>query len=128
MQITVTASDPVISAQSDTGTEVAINFGPNKPAGDTTMNPVELFLSSLGMCIGLVLRSFCEARNLGGDIKVTIAGDWEGSDPVCESIKAVIEVPGEWDDRRKDALLRAARACPVHRTIAACGEIDIEVK
>ncbi len=129
MKITVTAGDPVIAAKSDTGTEVAIKFGPNKPAGDTTMNPVELFLSSLGMCIGAMLRSFCDTHQLDcGHIKVTVTGEWEGGAPLCDNIKAVVEIPGEWEDRRKAAFLKVAMTCPVHHTIATCGEIDIEVK
>lgn len=129
MRVTVTAGDPVISAKCDTGTELSIKFGPNKPADDVTMNPVELFLSSLGMCIGAMLGKFCDTHNLDcGEIEVTMTGEWEPGDPLCESTKAVVEVPGEWDERRKAAFLKVAHTCPVHHTIATCGEIEIEVK
>ena len=116
------------SAVSSSGMKLEIKFGEGKPADDTTMNPVELFLASLGMCVAVMLRKFCNSHNLEcGEIKVKASGDWEPGAPVCANIAMEVEVEGEWDERRKEAFYKVAQTCPVHESILQCGPVDIRI-
>lgn len=111
-----------------TGAELAIKFGEGKPADDKSMNPVEMLGASLCMCIAAMLRKFLGSHNLQSEeIRVDLVGDWEPGDPGCENIKITVEVAGDWDAQRKAAFLKVAETCPVHHTMAECGEIEMTV-
>ncbi|MGC9317739.1 MAG: OsmC family protein, partial [Armatimonadota bacterium] len=110
------------------GRRVSIVIGEDRPDDDDSMNPSELFLSSVGMCIALMLRNYCESRDLDcGEIAVQLEADWNADELKWDELRAVVEVPGEWDERRKAAFLRVAETCPVHHTIVASGGMDIRI-
>ncbi len=128
MEVNVTNTGVDYHAEATSGMVQDIVFGPEKPAEDTTMNPVELFAAALGMCVAAMLRKHCNERDLEcGEIKVDVEGDWEPGDPWCESMKVSVDVEGDWDERRRAAFLKVAETCPVHQTIANCGGVDIEI-
>lgn len=115
-------------AQSDSGMELNIVFGAQKPAEDKSMNPVELFAASLGLCVAAMIRKHCTERELQcGEIKVTVEGDWEPGDPMCRNIEVTATVEGDWDDRRKAAFLKVAQTCPVHESIVNCSGVNIHI-
>lgn len=128
MRIDVTNSGINYHAVSSSGTETSIVFGPEKPGDDNSMNPVELFISALGMCIAAMLRKFCNEHHLdAGDIKVWLETDWEPGKPMCSDLNIKVQVEGDWDERRKAAFLKVAETCPVHMTIANCDGAAIEI-
>jgi len=115
-------------AEASSGMVQDIVFGPDKPADDTTMNPVELFLSGLCMCIAAMLRKFCTEHKLdAGEIKVWAETDWEPGMPQCSFITIKFSVEGDWNDRRKAAFIKVAETCPVHMTMSECDQVTIEV-
>ncbi|MGD9495580.1 MAG: OsmC family protein [Armatimonadota bacterium] len=128
MRIDVSNTGMDYHAVSSTGKQASIVFGPDKPAEDTTMNPVELFVAALGMCIAAMLRKFCTEHSLdAGGITVALETDWEPGKPKCSFLNAKVRVEGDWDERRKAAFLKVAETCPVHMTIAECDRAQIEV-
>lgn len=128
MEVNVTNVESTYRAASSGGMEQEIAFGPGKPAEDTSMNPVELFVAALGMCVAAMLRKHCTERELdAGEISVTVEGDWEPGDPMCVDLQMRVEVEGEWDERRKAAFAKVAETCPVHQTMAQCGGVNIEI-
>ncbi len=93
------------------------------------------------MCIEIhnIITS-CSVGNLYTDLKfigshnleseeicVHMVGEWEPGDAMCENIEIAIEVAGEWDDKRKAAFLKVAETCPVHHTMANCGDVQMTV-
>lgn len=128
MKVSVTNEGMNYRARTDAGMELDIVYGDDKPTDDPSMNPLEIFLSSLGMCIAVMLRKYCEAHDLDvPEIGVTVSGDFEPGDEVCENVAATVEMPGDWDERRKAAFLKVAETCPVHNTLCMCGHMDITV-
>ncbi len=124
MEIKVSNTGMDYAGVSGSGGQLSIKFGPSKPADDTSMNPVELLGVSLCMCIAAMLRKFLDSHKLESDeIKVDMVGDWDPGDASCENMELTIEVAGEWDDRRKAAFMKVAETCPVHHTMAHCGNI-----
>mgnify|MGYP001069334814 CR=1 FL=1 len=128
MEITVTNTGMDYHADSSTGMEQDIVFGPDKPAEDKTMNPVELFVTGLCMCVAAMLRKFCTEHELdAGEIDVRAETDWEPGRPMCSFLDVRFSVEGDWDDRRKAAFLKVAETCPVHMTMSECDEVSIEI-
>ncbi|MGC9317738.1 MAG: OsmC family protein [Armatimonadota bacterium] len=128
MKVTVMNQDAEYHAQADSGMELRILFGEGKPAEDTTMNPVELFASALGMCIAAMLRKYCIEHDLdAGPVTVDLESDWKPGKPSCEDLRVQVNVEGDWDRRRKAAFLKVAETCPVHQTIANCSSLSIDI-
>ncbi|MBI5969290.1 MAG: OsmC family protein [Deltaproteobacteria bacterium] len=103
---------------------------PEKEGGtDRAMTPAELFIASLGTCIGVYAVRFCKRHNLRTEgLKVSL--DWTVvKDPWrIGSIKAEIYYPHNIPETEKKGLLRMAEACFVHETILHKPEIVMEMK
>ena len=128
MKIDVTNTGMDYHAEATSGMELDIVFGPEKPDTDKSMNPVELFIAALCMCIAAMLRKFCTEHDLdAGEIKVWAETDWAPGDPMCPYLDIKFSVEGEWDDRRKTAFVKVAETCPVHMTMSECEQITMEM-
>ncbi len=128
MEINVTNTGMDYHAESSSGMEQDIVLGPEKPESDKTMNPVELFISALCMCIAAMLRKFCTEHELdAGETNAPAEPDWAPGDPMCPYLDIKIDVGGEWNERRKAAFMKVAETCPVHMTMSECEEVRMEV-
>lgn len=118
MKVDVTSRGSTYDAVAASGRETSIVVGDDRPADDVSMNPSELFVSSVGMCIALMLRQYCESRDIDcGEIRVSVEADWNADELRWDNLRAMVEVPGEWEERRRRAFLKVAEMCPVHHTI-----------
>ena len=103
---------------------------PEKEDGtDQAMTPAELFIASLGTCIGVFAVRFCKRHNLPTEgMKVLM--DWTVvKDPVrVGSIKAELHYPHNIPETERKGLLRMAEACFVHETILHKPDIVVELK
>lgn len=105
-----------------------ITVGADKPADDTTMNPVEMLASALGMCVAVMLRKHCEQSELAcGEIQIEVTAKYEEGAGAYKNLRMRAEVHGDWDDRRRAAFQRVAEKCPVGETIVNCSRIEIEI-
>ena len=96
---------------------------------DKAVTPAELFVASLGTCIGVYAVRFCKRHNLPTEgMKVLL--DWTVvKDPWrIGSIKAELHYPHSIVEEEKKGLLRMAEACFVHETILHKPEIVVELK
>ena len=111
------------------GHEVFTDQHQAEGGADQAMTPAELFIASLGTCIGVYAVRFCKRHNLPTEgMKVFL--DWSiAKDPVrIGSIKAELHYPHNIPETEKKGLLRMAEACFVHETILHKPEIVIELK
>jgi len=96
---------------------------------DKAMTPAELFVASLGTCIGVYAVRFCKRHNLPTEgMKVLL--DWTvAKDPWrIGSIKAELHYPHPIGEEAKKGMLRMAEACFVHETILHTPEVVVELK
>jgi putative redox protein len=96
---------------------------------DQAMTPAELFVASLGTCIGVYAARFCKRHNLPTEgLKVGL--DWTVlKDPWrIGSVKAEIHYPHQIAETERKGLLRMAEACFVHESIVHPPEIVVELK
>jgi putative redox protein len=96
---------------------------------DRGITPPELFLASLGTCIGYYAAEYLNARDLPADgleVKVSAA---KGGKPVrIATIDVTVSAPGADSDlRHREGLRRAVEHCLIHNTLVALPRMEIRV-
>ncbi len=94
---------------------------------DKGLTPPELFVDSLGSCIGVYVLGFCKNTGLNPDgMKITLGWEKAVDKPSrIQKISAKIELPNADPGPRKAALLKVAESCLIHETIKHQPEINI---
>lgn len=102
------------------------------PAGmggsDRGPTPPEIFVASLGSCIGAFVANYCGKAGIDlRDMTVDVSFDKAEEPTRLVNLKATINLPyGECTSREK-AILRVAEHCPVHETIDTLESIEFEL-
>lgn len=99
------------------GTHVAVSdTTPDHGGTGEGFGPHELLEAALGNCIAIVTRMF--ARKHGIPLEgVTVKVNLNRSDPAKAVFEYSVEFRGDLDDAAREKLTRAAKACPVHKTL-----------
>ncbi len=96
---------------------------------DQGPTPPELFIDSLGSCIGVYVLAFCKNTGLDSSgMKINL--EWEKASDKPSRIKTIsakIYLPNADVGARKAALLKVAESCLVHETIRSHPDIKIEL-
>lgn len=90
------------------------------------MTPVELFVASLGACVGYYACVFFQRRKIpAGGLRVEL--DWSSAENPHRvgSIEARIKLPTKLGEKEKAGLLRTVRGCTISNTLDAKPEIKI---
>jgi len=96
---------------------------------NTAPSPFELFLASLGTCTGYFVASFCQARSIPTDnIAMTQTVVRNDATHRVEEITIDIELPRDFPEKYKDAVVRAAESCSVKKLLAAPPEIRVAAR
>ena len=92
---------------------------PKEDGGDNTApTPFDLFLSSIGTCAGFYVLSFCEARELStSGISLDLKGLYNEDAGRLETVQLTIQLPAEFPEKYKKALIRTAEQCSVKKAI-----------
>lgn len=108
--------------------KVQIDVPASMGGSDRGPTPPELFVASLGSCIGAFVADYCGRAGVDTrDMTVDVTFDKADEPTRLINLKVLVNVPhGECDERRKKAILRVAQHCPVHETISTLEGIDIE--
>lgn len=96
---------------------------------DRGPTPPELFVASLGSCIGAFVANYCHKSGVEAkDLTVDVSFD-KADDPTrLVNLKVKVKLPSGKCKGREKALLRVAEHCPVHETIATLKGIDFELE
>jgi len=103
---------------------------PEKDGGtDKFMTPGELFVASLGNCIGVFALKFCLRHNLPIEGMKLVMDCTKLENPArVGSVKIDLHYPHDISETLRKGLLRMAQACFVHESIVYKPEIVIELK
>lgn len=81
--------------------------------------PFDLFLASIGTCAGIYVKSFCEQRGIPTDkIKIIQSIDYNMEKHLPSKIRLDIQLPADFPEKYRKAVISAADLCAVKRAIA----------
>jgi putative redox protein len=117
------------------GTRVAARFGgftietdlPHDAGGEgSAPTPFETFLASLGTCAGIYVLGFCRQRGI--PVEGIRLVQHAGINPVtglAENISLDIQLPPDFPEGYKAAVIRAAEQCKVKKHFENPPEIEV---
>lgn len=90
-------------------------------------NPLELFLSALGSCIGVYAKRYLDMHAIAyNEIKIEATADFSQDSPArLINIKTTVHTDANLSDKR-EVFLRFIRNCPIHNTIINTKEVNID--
>ena len=87
---------------------------------DTAPSPYQLFLASLGTCAGIFVQGFCAKRELPTEgIRIRARPFNDPETGTLARFEIDIEVPPEFPEKYREALVRVVDQCSVKRAIQA---------
>jgi putative redox protein len=89
--------------------------------------PFEIFLSSLGTCAGIYVLGFCRQRGLPMEgLRLVQKVQMNLATNLAEKITIDIELPPDFPEQYRKAVIRAADQCKVKKHFETPPEIEIE--
>ena len=80
--------------------------------------PFELFLASIGTCAGIYVKSFCDQRRIPlKNIKIIQSLEFDKETKLPSNIRLDIQLPSDFPEKYKAAVINAAELCLVKKTI-----------
>ena len=100
---------------------------PPKGGGeDSAPTPFALFLASMGTCAGIYVLGFCRQRGIPTDgIRLIQTVQRDPATGLIALVKIDIEVPPEFPEKYRDALVRVADQCAVKKHLEHPPRIDV---
>ena len=94
---------------------------------DAGPTPPELLLAALGTCAGHYAAEYLQARSLCLDnLRISVSADKAGPPARLASFRIEVEAPGI-NDRHRDGVMRAVKACLIHSTLTNRPALEIVV-
>lgn len=128
MQLTITHEEELRFAAHSGDHRLVIDLP--EPLGGTGrgMTPPQLFVASLGACLGVYIVDYCETVGVPSQgLRVQMHWEQSGSPKRIARIRAEIEMPGEGiAPARLAAIRRVAEQCLLHNTLKEAPEFAIE--
>ena len=86
--------------------------------GGTAPEPFELFLASIGTCAGIYVKSFCDQRGIPAEgIRIIQSVVFDPEKRVPAQIRLNIQLPADFPEKYRAAVINAAELCLVKKTI-----------
>lgn len=103
------------------GQHVVRTDQPRESGGDgSAPSPYQLFLASMATCAGIFVQGFCAKRSIPtGGIRIVQRLHHDPETGVLQRVEVEVQLPQEFPDRYRDALVRAVEQCSVKRAIQA---------
>jgi ribosomal protein S12 methylthiotransferase accessory factor len=100
---------------------------PTMAGGDNTAPaPFDLFLASIGTCAGIYVLSFCQQRNIPTDnIRLVQEFERDPTSHLISRVKIDIQLPADFPEQYKAAVIRSAELCAVKRHLHQPPEFGI---
>lgn len=107
---------------------VQIDVPPPMGGSNRGPTPPELFVASLGSCVGAFAATYCQKAGIDTrDMYVDVSFDKADSPTRLINLAITVHLPNGDCQGREKALLRVAEHCPVHATITDLEGIDIQI-
>ena len=112
------------------GDQIIHTDQPVKAGGEgTAPSPFDMFLASIGTCAGFYVKTFCDQRGISTDnIKIFQHLSWNQESKMFDKIEIEIDIPADFPDNYKEAMLRTADLCTVKKHLMHPPEIKVIAK
>lgn len=81
--------------------------------------PFTLFLASIGTCAGIYVKLFCDQRGISTKgISLVQSMKYNPGNKLIDKIIIEIQLPADFPEKYRDAVIRAADQCTVKRHLA----------
>ncbi len=91
-------------------------------------SPFGLFLASIGTCAGIYVVGFCQQRGIPTDgIRIIQRVNRSPLTHMVEEIELDIQVPPDFPEKYKEAVIRAAGQCAVKKHLENPPAFDVHV-
>ena len=108
-------------------TAVAGKGDPDK-GGEDGMFPGELFIASLGMCIGAYVVSYCRNHGLSYEgMTIEMLRETADNPRRVKRVEVRVRMPSALSEKDRQILLRVADRCYVTQSIVGGMEIDVAI-
>ncbi len=88
--------------------------------------PFEAFLASLATCAGIYALGFCQARKLPTEgLKLTQRYEVDPETKLPSMISLTLQLPDDFPEMYRGAIVRAVEGCKVKRTIMAPPSFEV---
>ncbi len=96
--------------------------------GEEAVSPVDMMVSSLGACIGIMVDGYCRSHGyLDGRATVCLTQQMGGEPRRVTGITIDVELPRDFPVGKRDIINRLVEKCPVHSTLLHPPQIDLEI-
>ena len=109
------------------GFEIATDQAVDSGGEGTAPEPYDYFLASLATCAGIYVLGFCQKRDIPYD-GISLSQSWEREEKTkrLTNVRIAIEVPVDFPEKYRDALVRVANQCTVKKTLENPPEFVVE--
>jgi ribosomal protein S12 methylthiotransferase accessory factor len=109
------------------GFEIATDQAVDSGGEGTAPEPYDYFLASLATCAGIYVLGFCQKRDIPYD-GISLSQSWEREEKTkrLTNVRIAIEVPVDFPEKYRDALVRVANQCTVKKTLENPPEFTVE--
>ncbi len=107
---------------------LTIDVPPAMDGKDRGPTPPEVFIASLGSCVGAFVASYCADRGIDAtDMRVDVSFDKAENPARLVNLQVTIIMPYAECKNRRQALQRVAEHCPVHETIETMEGVEMKI-
>ncbi len=103
---------------------------PKEEGGDDQgITPVEMFVASLGACIGYFAVRFCRRHNLpAAGLAVKMIWDYAEQPHRVGSLTVRVSLPVDFPSEMQDRLRKVVEGCTIHQSLTHSPQIAIVLK
>ncbi len=124
--VTVKYEGGVASSFEVRGHKCVVDLPKEMGGEDRGPTPIELVAGALGTCIATYIIRWCNEAHVpvdGLQVKVDFVHDVDAH--CIRELSAHIELPPNFPEKRRDAVLRVADMCTVHNTLCSNPKVNI---
>lgn len=114
----------------EVGNHLVVTDQPVKSGGtDTAPAPYDLFLASIGTCVGFYIQTFCQKRDLDtSGIEVKVNTTRSPGSKITDGFEIDLLLPESIPEKLHGAMIKTAEQCAVKKTIACNPVFKVQVK
>ena len=95
---------------------------------DTGMTPVEMFISSIGCCMGIYAKMFCDRHKIPmEDMNIVLEWNMTKNPSRVGELQAKIVFKKNIDPDLQQGIIRMVKHCTVHNTMNNPPEINVSI-